>query len=84
MNSEWLITFRSITYAQKAQQRLKEAAIFTTLQRTPKTLSERGCGYCLRLGRGDVVAAVEILRQHKIAYGKVFTITAGGPEERQL
>lgn len=84
MNAEWLITFRSVTYAQKGEKKLKDASICCTLQRTPKTLSERGCGYCLRLGRDDVIKAVEILKQSKTAYGKVFAITAGGPEERAL
>ena len=49
MKQDWLITFRSVTLAQKGERALKQAEIFCSLQRTPKMLSERGCGYCLRI-----------------------------------
>ena len=85
MEKEWLITFRSVTYAQKGEAVLKRGGIHCTLQRTPKILSERGCGYCLRLRGNEVLAAVEKLKQQQVAYGKCYAITASGrPEERVL
>ena len=85
MKNIWLITFRSVTYAQKGERQLKKAGIICTMQRTPKELSERGCGYCLRISGQDAFAAVEILRETQVAFGKVYALAEGGsPEERML
>ena len=85
MKNNWLITFRSVTYAQKGEIALKRAGIPCTMQRTPKGLSQQGCGYCLRLRAKDVIAAVELLQGNGITYGKIYALTEGGsPEEREV
>ncbi len=85
MKNIWLITFRSVTFAQKGERQLKMAGITCTMQRTPKELSERGCGYCLRIPGRDAMAAVEILREKQVSFGKVYALTEDGiPEERML
>ena len=84
MKADYLITFRSITFAQRAQVALKRIGIENRLQRTPRTLSSRGCGYCLLLEGRDALAAVEILRPQDVDFGKVYAITATGMEERHL
>ena len=85
MKQDWLITFRSVTLAQKGERVLKQAEISCSLQRTPKMLSERGCGYCLRLQMKDAMAAVELLREQEVSYGKIYALTDGGmPQERVL
>ncbi len=84
MKNDWLITFRSVTFAQKGERRLRAAGIDCSLQRTPRELSERGCGYCLRLRSKHVVEAVRILKEGQLAYGKVYVLTDGHPEERVL
>ena len=85
MRKEWLITFRSVTFAQRAERVLQHEYIFCQLQRTPKLLTVRGCGYCLRLPEKDVQSAVEILRREQIPYGKVYALKDGGiPEEQVL
>ena len=66
MRTYWLITFRTVTYAQRAQRALQQKHMFSQLQRTPKMLTVRGCGYCLRLREEDVLAAVAILRSEQI------------------
>ena len=38
----YLITFRSITFAQKGESALKRAGITCTLLRTPRAMEERG------------------------------------------
>ena len=78
MKSDWLITFRSVTFAQKGERRLKSAGIDCILQRTPKELSERGCGYCLRLRWYHGDRAITALREKGIAYGKVYTLEEDG------
>lgn len=85
MENEMLITFRSITYAQRGERMLTDFGIRNYLHRTPRFLSERGCGYCLRLRPGNIVQAVDLLREKQIPYGKVFAQGPGGEwEEREL
>ena len=75
------ITFRSVTPAQRGQRVLQQAGIETVLLRTPKWMEERGCGYCLRLRQEDAKRAVELLRQGKLSFSKVFADTDGGAQE---
>ena len=85
MKHNWLITFRSVTFAQKGERTLKKAGLDCILQRTPKGLSQQGCGYCLRLRGKDAMMAVEVLREQQVVYGKIYAITeTGKPEERVL
>ena len=43
-----IITFRSVTPAQRAEDYLHRAGVDCTLQRTPKWMEEKGCGYSIR------------------------------------
>ena len=83
MNNQWLITFRSVTFAQKAQRLLQQSHIQASMQRTPRELSQRGCGYCLRISGRQALQAVEILRQRGAEFGKAYAITQNGLEERE-
>lgn len=84
MKQEWLITFRSITFAQRAQRVLQAGHISCRLQRTPKRLSERGCGYCLRLLGMDMPVAMERLRQEQLPYGKLYAVGEDGSMEEHV
>ena len=76
-----LITFRSVTPAQRGESALQRAGIFANLHRTPRVLAEQGCGYSIRVRCGQLPAAVELLRQKGIAYRKVYRLRDGNPEE---
>ena len=76
-----MITFRSVTPAQRGESVLLKEGISCTVQRTPKALAEKGCGYSLRLRCGYLDKATEILRQKGIAYQKTYRMRAGNPEE---
>ena len=78
------ITFRSVTPAQRVQRVLQQAGIDTILQRTPRWMAERGCGYCLRLRPGDLMRAVELLRRQQVDFSKVYATVGGNLEERML
>ena len=85
MKHDWLITFRSVTAAQKAERVLKRAEIFCALRRTPKMLSERGCGYCLQLRETAGPRAVAVLQQNQVTFGKLYVLDGdGSPRERAL
>lgn len=78
MKNAWLITFRSITFAQRGERALNSREIPCRLQRTPKSLTERGCGYCLRLREADLLPALESLQREKLSFEKVYTLYADG------
>ena len=78
------ITFRSITPAQRGQRLLRLNGMDAWLQRTPRWMEERGCGYCLRLRQRDLTRAVEVLRQENLAFSKVYAGTDGTAQELHL
>lgn len=78
------ITFRSVTPAQRGQRVLQKAGVDVVLQRTPRFMEERGCGYCLRLRPADLHRAVELLRRENVAFSKVYATVGGNLEERML
>lgn len=67
-----LITFRSVTPAQRGESALRRAGVDCTLGRTPRQMEEQGCGYSLRLRPSDAVRAAAILRQQQIQFRKVY------------
>lgn len=82
---EWMITFRSVTFAQQGERALRRHEIQCALQRTPKAISRRGCGYCLLLRDRDAIRAVGILQKEQVAYEKIYVRLEGGKmEERML
>ena len=80
-----MITFRSVTPAQRAEETLRRAGVNCAIQRTPKWMEEKGCGYSLRLGCHDLMAAAMLLRQAGIGFRKAYSLTeSGAPEELRL
>ena len=80
-----MITFRSVTPAQRGEGLLKKAAIVARLQRTPRYMQEKGCGYSVRLQREDIMAAAVLLRQAGIGFKKAYSLAdSGAPEELRL
>ena len=68
----YLVTFRSITPAQRGETLLRRGGMSCTLKRTPGWLQEKGCGYSLRLSKDDVFMAVPMLRTAQIPFQKVY------------
>lgn len=65
------VTFRSVTPAQRGERILRTAGVDCTLQRTPRWMEERGCGYCLRLQPQVAARAVQLLKAGGISFSKV-------------
>ncbi len=78
------ITFRSVTPAQRGQRILQSNGIGCALQRTPRYMQDRGCGYCLRLRPADALNGVEALRRNGVSFSKVYAQDNGSTEELQL
>ena len=67
-----MITFRSVTPAQRAQSLLQRSGTACKLQRTPRHLESQGCGYGLLVALSNVPDALERLRSAGIDYRKVY------------
>ncbi len=75
------ITFRSITPAQQGQRYLRSRGVDVALQRTPRWMEERGCGYCLRLRPERLELAVELLREAGFSFSKIYAEENGDAVE---
>ena len=71
----YCITFRSVTYAQRGERVLRRRGLECTMQRAPRSMSDRGCSYCLRL------RPVEALRQDGAMFSGLFTMDDAGHVE---
>ena len=76
-----LITFRSVTPAQRGEKRLQKAGISCSLQRTPRWMAEQGCGYSLRIPSKEAANCAQLLRQEGIPFRKVYLYRENGNAE---
>ena len=76
-----LVTFRSVTPAQRGEGLLRHKGISCILQRTPRWMEEQGCGYSLRLRQQDGEKAAALLRENQIPFRKIYLQRSGGAVE---
>lgn len=67
-----IITFRSITPAQRGMHVLKNHKINCDLRRTPGELEDRGCGYCLYLSEDQMHRGIHVLKENRVPFGNAF------------
>ena len=77
----YYITFRSVTPAQKGESLLKKFGYRCILQRTPRWMEEKGCGYCLRLHTDRIGEVTGLLRKNAVGYRKVYLLQPDGETE---
>ena len=75
------VTFRSVTFAQRGEQVLEKGGIRCSLQRTPKWMEERGCGYSLRFWTNDLNYVMALLRQERVLFKKLYAQLEDGTLE---
>ena len=81
----YFITFRSVTFAQRAEKLLNQRGYRVSLMRTPRWMEEQGCGYALKIWTGEILTAVKLLREARIQLRKVYAQgDEGEMEEVQL
>ena len=68
----YFITFRSVTFAQRAEKQLNQSSYRVSLLRTPRWMEEQGCGYALKLWSGDLPAAVQLLQDARIQLRRIY------------
>lgn len=77
----YYITFRSVTFAQRAEKLLHQQMIRATLMRTPRWMEEQGCGYALKIWTNTISTAVNLLLESKIRLRKVYAQRENGDME---
>ena len=68
----YYITFRSVTFAQRAERLLDGAGFHCSLQRTPRWMEEQGCGYALRIWTMEIRTAMELLRRDRVPMKRLY------------
>ena len=76
-----LITFRSVTPAQRGESVLRRAGFNCSIRRTPRWMEEQGCGYSLQVRHPDAARAVQLLQAADIPYRKVYLLKENGSIE---
>ncbi len=76
-----MITFRSVTPAQRGEGLLRRAGYECSIQRTPRWMEEQVCGYSLRVRMQDASNCVGLLRTNQIPFRKVYLRRESGAVE---
>ena len=77
----YFITFRSVTFAQRAEKLLNHRGIRVSLMRTPRWMEEQGCGYALKIWSEDIFTVIRFLRENKVQLRKVYAQQENGDME---
>ena len=77
----YLITFRSITLAQRAQKAMEQNNMHCRIRRTPRWMEERGCGYAVEVKLIDIEQGLMLLRQQAIPFRKGYRVSQDGTVE---
>ena len=80
-NTQVLLSCRSLTYAQRSTRVLERAGITATVSRLPRSVSERGCGYCVIVAPRHLDRALERLSAAGLSPKRVFIRDADGIRE---
>lgn len=78
---ECYISFRSVTFAQRAEAILKRGGYRCHLRRAPKWMGQRGCSYALGVRRGIIAECVAALQRERAVFSKVYCQYADGRRE---
>ncbi len=77
----YYITFRSVTFAQRAEKVVTKGGYRCTLQRTPRWMEEQGCGYALKVWTKEITEAVELLRTNHVLLRRIYRQQSDGQLE---
>ena len=77
----FVITFRSVTPAQRAERVLRGAGLRCNLGRTPRWMEEQGCGYSLRVHNGEAEQLVSLLHSNRVQFRKLYRLLDNGVME---
>ena len=75
--NDYLMVFRSLTYAQRAGSLLSGRGFRVAVVRTPADIWKEGCGWSVRLRGADIKAAIELLRPVNLMPKRAFRLENG-------
>ena len=75
------IILRSITYAQRAKDRLAKQGISSSITRVPLTLGKNGCGYALKIDEAQLQEALACIKLGNIPITRVYRMVGERYEE---
>lgn len=75
---QFLLMCRSLTYAQRSARVLERAGIAGSVMRAPKSVSARGCAYCVAVPEKNGARAVKILTESGMKPEKIYRRGADG------
>lgn len=70
----YLITSRSLTYAQRTARALGRAGITAQVQRAPAQIAGEGCGYCVRVSKHALADAARQLQAEGLPIKHVYAV----------
>ena len=77
----YLIMCRSVTIAQRTARRLERAGLRCSVIRAPYSLSDDGCGYCVKLSGSIYKRAMTLLNGTELQPRRVFRAVGQGSYE---
>lgn len=78
---EYIVTFRTVTPAQRGESVLQNMQISSSLQRTPRWMEAQGCGYSLRVKCEDIQTVIKCLRDKNVHFRKIYRKKENGAVE---
>ncbi len=82
---DYIIMFRSLTYAQRAAALLERSGITASVTRAPREVMHEGCGYCVKVSQKRFELAVKQLRKLGQKYGATYVrLEDGGYAEVRI
>ena len=74
----YLMTCRSLTYAQRTAKTLERAGITAIVARTPHDISTEGCGYCVKISEKRLSDALVTLKNADLSPKRIFIMFSDG------
>jgi hypothetical protein len=74
----YLLTCRSLTYAQRAAKALEHAGVTAIVTKVPQLITSDGCGYCVKVSAKHVSNALIALKDAELYPIKIYVLYADG------
>ena len=74
----YLLSCRSLTYAQRAVKALVSSGITAFVSKLPQSVSLEGCGYCTKVPERYLLDALPVLKDYNLYPIKVYALHEDG------
>lgn len=81
---DYYFTFQSVSRAQRAVFSLTQKGIQAILMKSPKVISQFGCGYAIKVSQTIFYPALQNLQENGISFEHLFRIKQNGTMEEAI